>query len=209
MISGAEIDGELTEKEAKQVEADDQSIQTILMGLPEDIYVAVDSCNTAKEICQKQTYSGENIKQSQVSQQSTAIMEAICPSCSSNEESARSGLQPVVRFLETESGGESLGFICRGLPASKLLIKTLIHWFVKWSGGNLPLWACGAAVVVLVVLRGVTAYLLGRGPDCMQDCVWFAWGGWADARPAVWKHKVQGQSTGGWLWGWFGCSGRA
>ncbi|GJS67206.1 hypothetical protein Tco_0681770 [Tanacetum coccineum] len=111
MISGAEIDGELTEKEAKQVEADDQSIQTILMGLPEDIYVAVDSCNTAKEICQKQTYSGENIKQSQVSQQSTAIMEAICPSCSSNEESARSGLQPVVRFLETESGGDQPSYI--------------------------------------------------------------------------------------------------
>ncbi|GJS28620.1 hypothetical protein Tco_0489240 [Tanacetum coccineum] len=29
---------------------DDQAIQTILMGLPEDIYVAVDSCETAQEI---------------------------------------------------------------------------------------------------------------------------------------------------------------
>ncbi|GJT80208.1 hypothetical protein Tco_1054550 [Tanacetum coccineum] len=27
--------------------ADDQAIQTILLGLPEDIYVAVDSCETA------------------------------------------------------------------------------------------------------------------------------------------------------------------
>ncbi|GJZ91552.1 hypothetical protein Tco_0663479 [Tanacetum coccineum] len=32
------------------MKADDQAIQTILMGLPEDIYVAVDSCETAKEI---------------------------------------------------------------------------------------------------------------------------------------------------------------
>ncbi|GJY39460.1 gag-pol polyprotein [Tanacetum coccineum] len=32
------------------MEADDQVIQTILMGLPEDIYVAVDSCETAQEI---------------------------------------------------------------------------------------------------------------------------------------------------------------
>nr|GEV53751.1 xylulose kinase-1 [Tanacetum cinerariifolium] len=33
-----ETEVELTEKEVKQIEADDQSIQTILMGLPEDIY---------------------------------------------------------------------------------------------------------------------------------------------------------------------------
>ncbi|GJX60868.1 hypothetical protein Tco_0292258 [Tanacetum coccineum] len=45
-----QIDDELTEKELKQVEADDQAIQTILLGLPEDIYAAVDSCETAQEI---------------------------------------------------------------------------------------------------------------------------------------------------------------
>nr|GEY52791.1 retrovirus-related Pol polyprotein from transposon TNT 1-94 [Tanacetum cinerariifolium] len=38
--------GELTEKEPKQVKDDDQSIQTILLGLPEDIYAAIDSCET-------------------------------------------------------------------------------------------------------------------------------------------------------------------
>ncbi|GKG39701.1 hypothetical protein Tco_0463846 [Tanacetum coccineum] len=38
---------ELTKKEVKQMEADDQAIQTILMGIPEDIYAAVDSCETA------------------------------------------------------------------------------------------------------------------------------------------------------------------
>ncbi|GJS81500.1 hypothetical protein Tco_0748041 [Tanacetum coccineum] len=32
------------------MEADDQAIQTILIGLPEDIYVAVDSYDTAQEI---------------------------------------------------------------------------------------------------------------------------------------------------------------
>ncbi|GJY83546.1 hypothetical protein Tco_0496922 [Tanacetum coccineum] len=42
---------ELTEKEVKQMEADDQAIQIILMGLPEDIYAAVDSYETSQEIC--------------------------------------------------------------------------------------------------------------------------------------------------------------
>nr|GEW30143.1 hypothetical protein [Tanacetum cinerariifolium] len=40
---------ELTKAKIKQMEADDQAIQTILLGLPEDIYVAVDSCETAQE----------------------------------------------------------------------------------------------------------------------------------------------------------------
>nr|GFC41099.1 hypothetical protein [Tanacetum cinerariifolium] len=43
-------DDELSEKELKQIEADDQAIQTILLSLPEDIYAAVDSCETAQEI---------------------------------------------------------------------------------------------------------------------------------------------------------------
>nr|GFB49278.1 hypothetical protein [Tanacetum cinerariifolium] len=34
----------------KQNEADDQAIQTILLGLPEDVYAAVDSCETTQEI---------------------------------------------------------------------------------------------------------------------------------------------------------------
>ncbi|GJW50762.1 hypothetical protein Tco_0092113 [Tanacetum coccineum] len=52
LVRGTSIqtDDELTEKEATQVEADDQAIQTILMGLPEDIYVVVDNCTTAQEI---------------------------------------------------------------------------------------------------------------------------------------------------------------
>nr|GEU73765.1 hypothetical protein [Tanacetum cinerariifolium] len=44
---------EVTIKEGKslaKIEADDQAIQTILLGLPEDIYAAVDSCETAQEI---------------------------------------------------------------------------------------------------------------------------------------------------------------
>nr|GFC80704.1 hypothetical protein [Tanacetum cinerariifolium] len=43
-------DDELTKKELNQIKFDDQDIQTILLGLPEDIYVAVDSCKTAQEI---------------------------------------------------------------------------------------------------------------------------------------------------------------
>ncbi|GJR65486.1 hypothetical protein Tco_0011551 [Tanacetum coccineum] len=46
-FSHERADDELINKEAKQVEADDQAIQTILMGLPEDIYATVDSCETA------------------------------------------------------------------------------------------------------------------------------------------------------------------
>ncbi|GJW68551.1 hypothetical protein Tco_0122975 [Tanacetum coccineum] len=56
-----QTDDELTEKELKQVEADDQAIQTILLGLPEDIYAAVDSCETAQEIWFTST-DGESIE---------------------------------------------------------------------------------------------------------------------------------------------------
>nr|GEY06312.1 ribonuclease H-like domain-containing protein [Tanacetum cinerariifolium] len=45
-----QTDDELIEKELKQIEADDQAIQTILLGLTEDIYAAVDSCETTQEI---------------------------------------------------------------------------------------------------------------------------------------------------------------
>nr|GEZ35580.1 putative reverse transcriptase domain-containing protein [Tanacetum cinerariifolium] len=42
-----QTDDELSERELKQIKADDQALQTILLGLPEDIYAAVDSCETA------------------------------------------------------------------------------------------------------------------------------------------------------------------
>ncbi|GJU52027.1 hypothetical protein Tco_1221582 [Tanacetum coccineum] len=45
-----QIDDELTDKEVKQIEADDQATQTIRMGLPKDIYAIVDSCDTTREI---------------------------------------------------------------------------------------------------------------------------------------------------------------
>nr|GEX45112.1 hypothetical protein [Tanacetum cinerariifolium] len=45
-----QTDDELTEKELNQIEADDQAIQTILLCFPEDIYAAVDSCETTQEI---------------------------------------------------------------------------------------------------------------------------------------------------------------
>nr|GEU45753.1 copia protein [Tanacetum cinerariifolium] len=45
-----QTDDELTKKEARHMEADDQVIHTILMGLPEDTYAVVDSCDTAQKI---------------------------------------------------------------------------------------------------------------------------------------------------------------
>ncbi|GJR42603.1 hypothetical protein Tco_1310706 [Tanacetum coccineum] len=45
-----QTDDELTKKEVNQMEADDQAIRIILIGLLEDIYAAVDSCETAQEI---------------------------------------------------------------------------------------------------------------------------------------------------------------
>nr|GEX36147.1 hypothetical protein [Tanacetum cinerariifolium] len=45
-----QTDDELTKAEFKQMEVDDQAIQTILLGLPEDLYAAVDSCEIAQEI---------------------------------------------------------------------------------------------------------------------------------------------------------------
>nr|GEY75026.1 uncharacterized mitochondrial protein AtMg00810-like [Tanacetum cinerariifolium] len=45
-----QTDDKLTEAEIKQMEADDQAIQTIILGLSEDIYAVVDSCETAQEI---------------------------------------------------------------------------------------------------------------------------------------------------------------
>nr|GEU99988.1 hypothetical protein [Tanacetum cinerariifolium] len=45
-----QTDEELTENDIKRMDADDQAIQTILLGLPEDVYAAIDSCETAKEI---------------------------------------------------------------------------------------------------------------------------------------------------------------
>nr|GEZ82619.1 hypothetical protein [Tanacetum cinerariifolium] len=58
-----QTDYELTKKELKQIEADDQAIQTILLGLPKDIYAVVDSCETAQEIWLrvKQMMKGSNI----------------------------------------------------------------------------------------------------------------------------------------------------
>nr|GEX83786.1 hypothetical protein [Tanacetum cinerariifolium] len=44
---------ELTKNDIKRMDAYDQAIQTILLGLPEDVYAVVDSCETAKEIWER------------------------------------------------------------------------------------------------------------------------------------------------------------
>nr|GEY85416.1 ribonuclease H-like domain, reverse transcriptase, RNA-dependent DNA polymerase [Tanacetum cinerariifolium] len=50
--------------EIKQTQADDQAIQTILLGLPEDIYVVVDSCETTQEICKPQDDCSSDVPES-------------------------------------------------------------------------------------------------------------------------------------------------
>ncbi|GJS77746.1 hypothetical protein Tco_0727627 [Tanacetum coccineum] len=60
------------------MEANDQTIQTILLGLPEDIYAAVDSCETAQEIWLR------------VQQMMKECQESGCSECSS-----KSGVQNV------------------------------------------------------------------------------------------------------------------
>nr|GEU41147.1 hypothetical protein [Tanacetum cinerariifolium] len=54
---------ELTENDIKRMDVDDQAIQTILLGLPEDVYTTVDSCETAKEIWEpvRQMMKGSDI----------------------------------------------------------------------------------------------------------------------------------------------------
>nr|GEV14723.1 hypothetical protein [Tanacetum cinerariifolium] len=48
-----QTDEELTEMDIKRMDVDDQAIQTILLGLSEDVYAAVDSCEIAKEIWER------------------------------------------------------------------------------------------------------------------------------------------------------------
>nr|GEU60600.1 hypothetical protein [Tanacetum cinerariifolium] len=48
-----QTDEELTKNDLKRMDADDQAIQTIILGLPEEVYAAVDSCETAKEIWER------------------------------------------------------------------------------------------------------------------------------------------------------------
>nr|GFB72419.1 hypothetical protein [Tanacetum cinerariifolium] len=60
-----QTDEELIETDIKRMDADDQAIQTILLGLPEDVYAVVDSCEIAKEIWERvrQMMKGSDIKE--------------------------------------------------------------------------------------------------------------------------------------------------
>nr|GFA16559.1 hypothetical protein [Tanacetum cinerariifolium] len=57
-----QTDDELTEKELKQIEADDQAIQTILLGLPEDIYAAEKKAKLFNEWERFTSNDGESIE---------------------------------------------------------------------------------------------------------------------------------------------------
>nr|GFB39829.1 hypothetical protein [Tanacetum cinerariifolium] len=56
---------ELTDNDIKRMDADDQAIQAILLGLPEDVYAAIDSCETAKEMWERvrQMMKGSDIRE--------------------------------------------------------------------------------------------------------------------------------------------------
>nr|GEV09382.1 retrovirus-related Pol polyprotein from transposon TNT 1-94 [Tanacetum cinerariifolium] len=60
-----QTDDELTENDLKRMDADDQAIQTILLGLPEHVYATVDSCETVKEIWERvrQMMKGSDIRE--------------------------------------------------------------------------------------------------------------------------------------------------
>nr|GEZ04050.1 hypothetical protein [Tanacetum cinerariifolium] len=60
-----QTDEELTENDVKRMDVDDQAIQTILLGLPEDVFATVDSCETAKEIWERvrQMMKGSDIRE--------------------------------------------------------------------------------------------------------------------------------------------------
>nr|GEX70743.1 hypothetical protein [Tanacetum cinerariifolium] len=60
-----QTDDELTENDIKWMYAYDQTIQTILLGLPEDVYATVDSCEIAKEIWERvrQMMKGSDIEE--------------------------------------------------------------------------------------------------------------------------------------------------
>nr|GEW45357.1 hypothetical protein [Tanacetum cinerariifolium] len=60
-----QTDEELTENDIKRMDEDDQAIQTILLGLPEDVYATVDSREIAKEIWERvrEMMKGSDIKE--------------------------------------------------------------------------------------------------------------------------------------------------
>nr|GEX73094.1 reverse transcriptase domain-containing protein [Tanacetum cinerariifolium] len=80
-------DDELSDKELKQIKADDQAIQTILFGLPKDIYATVDreEGQVVQRMRKKQTLSREDCQQSEVSKQFVARMESTCYHRSSDQ----------------------------------------------------------------------------------------------------------------------------
>nr|GEV64725.1 hypothetical protein [Tanacetum cinerariifolium] len=60
-----QTDEELTKTAIKRMYADDQAIQTILLGLPEDVYVAIDIYETSTEIWERvhQMMKGSDIRE--------------------------------------------------------------------------------------------------------------------------------------------------
>nr|GFA38394.1 hypothetical protein [Tanacetum cinerariifolium] len=86
-------DDELIEKELKQIEANDYAIQTILLGLPEDIYADVDSCKTAQEIW---------LRVQQMMKGSDIGIQEKRPSCSMNGKADYTQLYDFLKYNQKE-----------------------------------------------------------------------------------------------------------
>nr|GEX58985.1 hypothetical protein [Tanacetum cinerariifolium] len=68
-----QTDDELTENDIKRMDADDQAIQTILLGLPKDVYAAVDSCETTKKNMGTCSTNDERFRHSETGKEGKAL----------------------------------------------------------------------------------------------------------------------------------------
>nr|GEU58544.1 hypothetical protein [Tanacetum cinerariifolium] len=111
MIVDSIVNGpyELTEIDIKWMDADDQAIQAILLGLPEDIYAAVDSCETAKEIWERAQNATQNADvQSGGNQNGLVVVPGIA-------NQSGTGNVAAARTEGTRIRNQSMCYNCRGL----------------------------------------------------------------------------------------------
>nr|GEV96137.1 hypothetical protein [Tanacetum cinerariifolium] len=107
-----QTDEELIEIDIKRMDADDQAIQTILLGLPEDIYATVDSYETTKEIW-------ERVRQMMKGSQNAGVQSGgnqnglvVVPGIANQ---SRTGNVVATRAEGTGNGNQARCYNCRGL----------------------------------------------------------------------------------------------
>nr|GEX04493.1 hypothetical protein [Tanacetum cinerariifolium] len=133
-----------------------QTIQTILLGLPEDVYTAVDSCETAKEIweCVRQmmkgigvsTKSDVTLNEDTLVGVASAVQECVTPmvvdmtveieKISSLEYTTTMGSFPPLSMLVTTTAGNALGKSSYANVTGKLSGKKVNFHNLFIRGGN-------------------------------------------------------------------------